>query len=655
MCSFMGSMLSAINRDSLLTVAKNVQTPDSIKFQCYVKLSNYYLASSSDSSYTYANYAFRYAKKLFSREKQGRIFSLLGSYYFNKGNYSKSIQNYYQALQLAEMIHNTELRIVSLINISNIYSVTEKPNEAIKYLLESLEIAENINSSEYLPLAYNNLSDNYNKLKQHNKALKYSEMATVLFEKNKDPYVYAAYDNMGTALLSLNNLPKALFYFKKSLALAEANNYVYAKIDVNLNIAKLYLMRNKIDSAMFFAKKAEVICEKNDILDGQLKSSNELYTLYKMAGNPTKALEYHEKYLTLLEKHHSNTQTADVEKNIFMFNTNKRIKEDSLKQTVVNLQKDNKIKIHQAQIKQDKLLKSGLIVLIVFSICFGVFAYNRFKISSNQHKLIQAKNIQTEEQKAVIAQKNHEVQDSLNYAKRIQDGLLASRKNLEDNLKKHFVFFKSKDIVSGDFYWSTEYQRNFYLAVCDSTGHGVPGAFMALLNIALLSEAIKEKQIIEPHLIFNEVRNRLVEIISADGHKDGFDGILIRLSKMDEDHTLLQYAAANSEPVLVRNNQFVKLGGDRMPVGKSDDIDSFTLHTIDIQTGDTLYIYTDGYADQFGGEALKKFKRKNLNELLLKNVHLPMEDQLDILKNNFNTWKGEEEQVDDVCVLGIKF
>ena len=648
-------MASAINNDSLITIAKNSQTPDSIKFQCYVKLSAYYLASSSDSSYMYANYALRYAKKSLSREKQGVVFTLLGGYYFHKGNYSKSIQNYYQSMQLAEMTNNPKLRIISLINISNIYSVTEKPNEAVKYLLESLEIAENTNSSSYLPLVYNNLSDNYNKLKQHNKALKYAELATTLFEANNDPSIYSSYDNMGTALLQLNNLPKALFYFKKSLALAEAHNYVYAKIDVNLNIAKLYLMRNKIDSAMFFAKKAEVICEKNEILDGQLKASNQLYALYKIAKNPTKALEYHEKYLTLLEKHHAAAQTADVEKNIFVFNTNKRIKEDSLKQTVVNLQKDNKIKIHQAQIKQDKLLKIGLIVLMVFSIGFGLFAYNRFKVSSYQHKLIQAKNIQTEEQKALIAQKNHEVKDSLNYAKRIQDGLLASHKNLEANLKKYFVFFKSKDIVSGDFYWSTEYQHNFYLAVCDSTGHGVPGAFMALLNIALLSEAIKEKQIIEPHLIFNEVRNRLVEIISADGHKDGFDGILIRLTKTDEEHTILQYASANSEPVLIRNNQLIKLDGDRMPVGKSDDINSFTLHTIEIQKGDNLYIYTDGYSDQFGGEALKKFKRKNLNQLLLNNVHLPMDNQLEILKSNFNSWKGNEEQVDDVCVLGIQF
>ena len=226
---------------------------------------------------------------------------------------------------------------------------------------------------------------------------------------------------------------------------------------------------------------------------------------------------------------------------------------------------------------------------------------------------------------------------------------------LSRNLKDYYTFFKPKDIVSGDFYWSTENEQDFYLAVCDSTGHGVPGAFMALLNIALLSEAIKEKNIKEPHLIFNEVRARLIEIISADGHKDGFDGVLIRIEKTSTNSIKLHYSAANNEPLLVRDNKIIKLSGDRIPVGKSDELKPFTLYTIDIETGDTLYLYTDGYADQFGGPLMKKFKRSRLNELLAFNAHLPMDTQWQIINDLFNDWKGEEEQIDDVCILGIKF
>ena len=292
--------------------------------------------------------------------------------------------------------------------------------------------------------------------------------------------------------------------------------------------------------------------------------------------------------------------------------------------------------------------------MIVLALGFAIFAYNRFKITVVQKKIIEQQNKETLKQKEIITQKNNAVLDSINYAKRIQEGLLASKQTLNNNLNDYFVTFKPKDIVSGDFYWSAEYSNQFYLAICDSTGHGVPGAFMSLLNIALLSEAIKEKQIQEPHLIFNEVRRRLIEIISADGYKDGFDGVLIRIQKTPLG-IKLDYVAANNEPVLIRNNQFVKLQNDRIPVGKSDDLKPFNLFSIDIKSGDTLYLYTDGYADQFGGEKQKKFKRKNLNDLLLRNSHLEMDSQWIELNKAFELWKGEEEQVDDVCVVGIKF
>jgi serine phosphatase RsbU (regulator of sigma subunit) len=211
--------------------------------------------------------------------------------------------------------------------------------------------------------------------------------------------------------------------------------------------------------------------------------------------------------------------------------------------------------------------------------------------------------------------------------------------------------FNPKDIVSGDFYWATEHNNKFYLAICDSTGHGVPGAFMSLLNMGFLSEAVKEKNIEEPHEIFNYVRLRLINSISSEQQKDGMDGILLCVDRTTNQIT---YSAANNEPILVSNNKVIELPKDKMPVGKGEKNESFTLHQVTASKGDVLYLYTDGYADQFGGPKGKKFKYKQLNDLLLNSCHDDLNQQKEILLSSFINWKGNLEQVDDVLIVGIK-
>ncbi len=232
--------------------------------------------------------------------------------------------------------------------------------------------------------------------------------------------------------------------------------------------------------------------------------------------------------------------------------------------------------------------------------------------------------------------------------------MLASEIILNENLNNHknyFIFYNPKDIVSGDFYWATEHNNKFYLAVCDCTGHGVPGAFMSLLNIGFLSEAIKEKNIEKPNEVFNYVRTRLIDSISSDGQQDGMDGILLCI---DKTLNQISYAAANNEPILVSDNNIIELSKDKMPVGKGEKTESFTLFTINGNKGGTLYLYTDGYADQFGGPKGKKFKYKALNELLLSVVELPMHEQKEKLDTTLSSWKMNLEQVDDVLIFGLK-
>ena len=174
---------------------------------------------------------------------------------------------------------------------------------------------------------------------------------------------------------------------------------------------------------------------------------------------------------------------------------------------------------------------------------------------------------------------------------------------------------------------------------------------MSLLNICFLSEAIKEKNISKPNEILNYIRNRIIGSIGNDGQQDGMDAILVCFDKVSN---MITYAAANNEPILISDKQIVELAKDKMPVGKGERAESFTLHTIDYKTGDVLYLYTDGFADQFGGPKGKKFKYKPLNELLLLNSDLAMKGQENILENEFNNWKQNLEQIDDVLIVGIR-
>jgi serine phosphatase RsbU (regulator of sigma subunit) len=255
------------------------------------------------------------------------------------------------------------------------------------------------------------------------------------------------------------------------------------------------------------------------------------------------------------------------------------------------------------------------------------------------------------QQKNIIEEKQKEILDSILYAKRIQTTILASETYLNKNLPEHFVYFKPKDIVSGDFYWATKKDDRFYLAVCDSTGHGVPGAFMSLLNISFLNEAINQQGIVKPNEIFNYVRERLIKNISKEGHKDGMDGILFCIDLKKRSYS---YAAAHNRPVVVSNGSLVEYHADKMPIGIGVREDDFTNNELPLKKGDMLYMYTDGYADQFGGPKGKKFKYKNLNELLLNNTQLPVAEQKISLSRTFDNWKGSLEQIDDVCVIGIK-
>ena len=300
-----------------------------------------------------------------------------------------------------------------------------------------------------------------------------------------------------------------------------------------------------------------------------------------------------------------------------------------------------------------------LVGLLTIGSIFYFIKSREKKLVAEKEKLEKTVDERTAEviaQKHIVEEKHKEITDSINYAERIQRALLASKKMLDENLSNYFILFKPKDVVSGDFYWAAKLSnKQFVLVTADSTGHGVPGAIMSIVNIASL-KAASLQGITSPDLLLNETRRLVIENLkndgSAEGGKDGMDGSLL---SFDFKNNILYCASANNPVWIIRSKELIEIKADRMPIGKHDkDQFPFTLQTQNLQKGDLIYTLTDGFADQFGGVSGKKFMYKQLQNFLLAIANEPLETQKQKLNDVFDNWKGNLEQVDDVCLIGIR-
>jgi serine phosphatase RsbU (regulator of sigma subunit) len=261
-------------------------------------------------------------------------------------------------------------------------------------------------------------------------------------------------------------------------------------------------------------------------------------------------------------------------------------------------------------------------------------------------------------QKNTIERKNREITGSIEYAWRIQTALLPKKEQFRNIFSEYFILFKPQSIVSGDFYWLHSDNGKAYLTAADCTGHGVPGAFMSMLGISSLNEIMNNHHTNSKNAadILNQLRNMVKNSLHQTGKRDlAKDGIEMAFCVIDQENMQMDFAGAFNPLYLFRNGKFERYEGDRMPVGiYHTEKDSFTNYRINIQKGDVLYMFSDGYVDQFGGPENKKFKPRNFINLLSEIHQKPMEEQHKILNQTFTQWKGDNFQIDDVIVLGVR-
>ncbi|MCC7050529.1 MAG: tetratricopeptide repeat protein [Bacteroidia bacterium] len=686
--------------DSLLKVLPG-QTADTNRVKTLNRLSSI-LASNNEGekAIPYAKEAIELSKKLNFKEGIAISYSTLASAYRKIGNHTLAIDCYEKATLITKELKDT-LRLINLYNKQGvIYWRMGLYTQAVERYFSSLKVAEQLKDTGSIANALGNIGLVYMDQKKIKEALDYTNKSLDYFIKIKNKKeIAASYTNLGNLYTQIGNHQLAYEYYKKALPLKREVKDKEGEVIVMINICVNSLDKNSkeietlSDTALIMAKEINSkfhiveLLKVKGIIAGQKKkytvANNYLQEAVKIALqiDAYDLIKSCYRELTQIDSASGSWKEAYLHQanymryNEMIFNEENSVKisqqqmlyEFDKKEASQKAEQETKDALSKAELKKQTMQRNGFVIGFLLMLTLTVMIFRSYSNKKKANQIITAQKQEVENQKYIIEGKHKEITDSINYAERIQRSFLATEEHLKENLKEYFIFFKPKDIVSGDFYWSATLNNNhFILATADSTGHGVPGAIMSLLNITSLEKAIETNS--QPNEILNVTRKIIIERLKKDGTPEGGkDGMDCSLCVYDFANKKLFVSAANNPVWIARqiisgqneesktNYQIVEVKPDKMPVGKHDKQDiPFTLHEINLQKGDVIYALTDGFSDQFGGEKNKKFMSKNLRELLANNAHLPMHEQKHLLEKIFINWVGNIEQIDDVTIIGVR-
>ena len=583
-------------------------------------------------------------REIGNKERLAYTYGIMGEIYTNQQNTNLALGNFETALSIAKKEGNIFQCGMYYEDIGNCYITKGNYFRAIENHLASLKMSERLKDIKGVGDSYGDIASIYYTMQDYPKSLENWMAALAKYKEFANPQLIArGHSDVAEADYRLNKFDDALHHLDSALTLYIKEEEGYHIAQTYIFISEVYATKHDFPKAISNMDNAIELGKKNNYVDILKDAYKNLSTIYVDRKDYKTAYQYHLLFTAMKDSlDNSGDETVENIKAIQSKFDKERIEQEKMVQQAILAQKE-------AQIKQEKTQRYALYGGLGILLLFGGFIFNRYKISRKQQRII-------EKQKHLVEEKNREITDSINYAERIQRSFLATKEQLESNLHEYFVVFQPKDVVSGDFYWAGKLSNgNFALVTADSTGHGVPGAIMSILNISSLEKAVG-LGITEPGEILNHTRQTIIDRLkkdgSAEGGKDGMDCSLICFTP--DKHTLI-YSAANNPVWIVRNGELLELEIDKMPVGKHDkDSVSFKGHTVEIKKGDMIYTLSDGYADQFGGPKGKKFMYKKLKEELVRLSNQPLNEQKEALKNTLHNWMEHTEQVDDITIIGIR-
>lgn len=533
------------------------------------------------------------------------------------------------------------------IQIGNVYKKALDPKEAIVHYFKSLVISKQINNIQGISTCYNNLGASYFEMGNYEKALSnFRESLSIVRQNNLNLDAHNKYVNIGYAHIKLSNKDSGFYYLNKSLQLAEKASNKQLIFSSLSHLCLSYYNENNLKQAENYGVKALRVAQATGYPEYIQASADLLRKIYVAKNNYKDAYDMYKLSITMRDSlHNVETEKAGI---------NSRLKyEYDLKSVADSVKIFEERKLTEAKLKQEKVQRYALFGGIFVIAVFAGFMYNRFKKTQKQKVIIELKEKETQQQKELLQEKNKEILDSINYAKRLQEAILPSKKIWESALPNSFIYYAPKDIVAGDFYWIEKIGDRVWFAAADCTGHGVPGALVSVVCSNALNRVVKEFGIYEPNEILGKVRELVIETFEKS-EKEVNDGMDISLCCLNTTTNVLHWAGANNPLWLVRDNILTEIKADKQPIGKHMISKPFTNHEIKLHAGDSIYIFTDGLPDQFGGPKGKKFKYKQLEKILLETSHLTLSKQKEIIHTHFVEWKNLLEQVDDVCVIGLR-
>ncbi|HEY6161214.1 MAG TPA: tetratricopeptide repeat protein [Bacteroidia bacterium] len=585
-----------------------------------------------------------------------------GLCFYDLGEYDKALEQYFRALAIAERQNNKDDQASSLNNIAIVYNAQEQYSRALDYYLRALKLKQELGVKKNIASTMGNIGTLYQEMKQYDKALNYQLEALKIREELKDKKgLGTTNNNIGSIFKDLRQYDKALQYCTRSLEIRREIGDQNGMANALANIAVIKQALGKKQEAVKDMEESTAIFEKTDDKGSLISNYELLADMYADAGNTAKAYEAMKKCLVTKDsvfKSDSQKRIADMQTK---YETDKKQKEIELlneKQEVSDLRDKRNLYL---------FLGAGAVLIVLF-----FFMYSRYQLK-------QRANLQLQDAYSQIERKNKDITDSIRYAKRIQEAILPPGKVVKKYVVDSFIYYKPKDIVSGDFYWMEHRDNKTLFAAVDCTGHGVPGAFMSIVGHNLLNQIVNERGRTKPGEILDDLNVSLCETLVSEEDASVKDGMDIALCCIDFESNILEYAGAYNSLYILRNSTepilfmdeapnlkmtsltrdgitLTEIKADKQPIGAETigAVKKFTNRKIKLLKGDIFYIFSDGYADQFGGPKGKKFKYAPFKNLLINMNAKHMEEQKLILERTITDWMDGREQVDDILVIGVK-
>jgi len=657
--------------DSLLQII-TVSKEDTILIRTLMQLGNQYKYLQPDSSLYYFTRALEVSDKLDALKLKASCHRYIGMVKENQGSYDDALEEYFKAMAIYEDTGNKNGMASCFSDIAIIHYMQKSYELCIEYLTKSYEIKKELGDQSAIANYFTNMSAVKTDQGQYESAIDYTLKSIELFKELDDKEgVAIGYGNLGSINYSLRNYQEALENHLKSVELHQEQNNKDGIAHSLSNISGLYLLMadsvartesqrsQYLKEAISYGYHALELARELDAVSAKNYAAGTLMNAYSALGDYKKAMEFAAEFIAIRDSMFNEEKTRAIEEMDTKYETEK-------KQQQIELQ-ESQILARDATIRQQKTLRNALgagLFAVILIIIVIVYAYiqkrkDNKKITEKNAQILEANEELTVLNEA-ISKQNNEIVDSINYAQRIQSAMLPPETYISELLDEVFILYKPRDIVSGDFYWIKKVNQYIIMAAADCTGHGVPGAFMSMLGISFLNEIVQRREITQANQVLNELRYQVKQSLRQHGQPDeSKDGIEMAICIIDEKNRIMQFSGAFNPLYLIRDEQgkpeLTEIKADRMPLGYYQGKDKpFTNHDIKLEIGDTFYIFSDGYMDQKGGPDNKKFMSKNFKNLLLEIHEQPMYDQKKILDKTLSDWMGNNSQIDDILVVGVR-